>query len=502
MIKRVAIFALLILFQQNISSQEELNILNLNQKLIIDSQGDVHAIYNVTFKASDPVEKFIFYFYYTSAAYTKNVKAKDKNGDLRVDFFTNPEIKDITILAVEFPPTEPGRTYSFTLEYDLWDAVEILEREATYRFFTGFPYPIERLEISVILPPNSHLVNFAPANGTKISHDEREGVRWIILTHPAEKIINPSIFFIFLTREEALELLEEAKVLYNAKNYELSQKKFQRAKEIFVGLSDNKGIEETEIYLRKLESVFAARELLDESSKLFDSEDYKNALSKLEEALNIYEELGLESEKAQTLEMQLKLRDYIHAESEIEEGERLSENGDYKSAIVHFENARKIFEKFEDSEKIEEVKVKIDLVRQKLAHEREEKLYKIRVVGIILVFLFVIFVLLKRRYVFELPSKPEKKKLEKDLQPCNFCGRLIAENALVCPFCEEATDTTKEDLEARKREITKTLDDLEKSFLSKEISEKEYKKLKDKWVNQLVEIEDKIISLELRKKEG
>ncbi|MFQ6088680.1 MAG: hypothetical protein ACE5K0_07250 [Candidatus Methanofastidiosia archaeon] len=109
-----------------------------------------------------------------------------------------------------------------------------------------------------------------------------------------------------------------------------------------------------------------------------------------------------------------------------------------------------------------------------------------------------------KRYERKVLEKFKKEQIESEkiLSPCVFCGKLIYEKMKVCPYCKKSFNrkTRISELEFTKERIQKALDNLEIKFMSDEIDQKTYKRLKGKWLKKLADIEEDIISEEVRRK--
>ncbi|MFQ5891579.1 MAG: hypothetical protein ACE5HW_02145 [Candidatus Methanofastidiosia archaeon] len=110
-----------------------------------------------------------------------------------------------------------------------------------------------------------------------------------------------------------------------------------------------------------------------------------------------------------------------------------------------------------------------------------------------------------KRYEGKVLEKLQKEPIfesEKILLPCVFCGKLIPEKIEICPYCKKPLHrkTRISELESLKERIQKALDNLEIKFMSDEIDQKTYQSLKGKWLKKLADLEEDIISEEVRRK--
>jgi len=98
-------------------------------------------------------------------------------------------------------------------------------------------------------------------------------------------------------------------------------------------------------------------------------------------------------------------------------------------------------------------------------------------------------------------KKEEEKKIsyEKEV-PCKFCGRLISKAELECPYCRKKQYDLHEinTLLEKKSRIREALDNLELRFMNGEVDDETYKSLKKKWNVRLADIEEKIISSQMK----
>jgi membrane protein implicated in regulation of membrane protease activity len=101
----------------------------------------------------------------------------------------------------------------------------------------------------------------------------------------------------------------------------------------------------------------------------------------------------------------------------------------------------------------------------------------------------------------ETQEEAEKKKIpyEKEV-PCKFCGRLISKAELECPYCRKKQYDLHEinTLLEKKSRIREALDNLELRFMNGEVDDETYKSLKKKWNVRLADIEEKIISSQMK----
>jgi tetratricopeptide (TPR) repeat protein len=501
-----ALLATLLLFSYlPIQSQQDITIKTLDQKFFIRDNGVVESIWKVTARVEKKTEAFSFYLNFGTKSYIRDlVVLGPKQQPLKTQIISSESLPLFNVIP---PVPLEKEEFSFTVRFVIWEAVTTVGNNSSFDFATGFLYPIEGLDLLISSPPTSRILDYFPGGGEPILYNNLPAVKWNLTSIPAGKNLQIKLEYSRVTSQEADTLFGDALSLFNAKNWESSQEKFSSAMEEYTLLGDKKRAEECTTYIGKIKDILVAGNLVAEATTFSSQEKFSEAVPKYRQAKFLYNRAGMTEEATKLGEAIERTTKYETAQENVTQARNAEQRKEYGVASGFYKTALRIYTELGDETKVEEI-------NKNMSNLKPSPLKNLFTAGIIIILLLVAIIayLVVRRKPAAAPTPQpaptpsetppsDKKKAEVagKMQTCPFCGREIPKSETICPHCSNSLLETKEELQRRKEETQKTIDELEKSYIGGLISEEEYKKLRKKWVTLLADIEEKIISYEVKK---
>jgi tetratricopeptide (TPR) repeat protein len=501
-----ALLATLLLFSYlPAQGQQDITIKMLDQKFFIRDNGVVESIWKVTVRVEKRTEAFSFYLNFGTKSYVRDlVVLGPKQQPLKTQMISSESLPLFNVIP---PVPLEKEEFSFTVRFVIWEAVTTVGNNSSFDFATGFLYPIEGLDLLISSPPTSRILNYFPGGGESILYSNLPSVKWKLTSIPAGKNLQIKLEYSRVTSQEADTLFGDALSLFNAKNWESSQEKFSSARDEYTLLGDKKRAEECTTYIGKIKDVLAAGDLVAEATALSGQEKFSEAMPKYRQAKFLFNKAGMTEEAAKLDEVIERTAKYETAQENITQAKNAEQRKEYGVASGLYKTALRIYTELGDETKIEEINKNMG----DLKPSPVRNLFTLGIIIILLLVAVIAYLVVRRKSAAAptpqpTPTPPEtppsdKKKAEAagQIQTCPFCGREIPKSSVVCPFCSGSLSETREELMRKKEETQKTIDELEKSYIAGLVSEEEYKKLRRKWVTVLADIEEKIISYEVKK---
>ena len=309
------------------------------------------------------------------------------------------------------------------------------------------------------------------------------------------------------TTAEADSFASEGYSLFSQGEYSQAKSQFEKALEIYSMINIGLKVTEMDEMINKCTRAINAEIAYETGEEYYRKEDLDEALEKFQTCKSLYDEVGdtIGSEKAQS--MINKCSKSINAKIAFEIGMEYHNQKKYKDAITKFEEAIELYSELGNTRKIGETQNKLEDTKK----ERDEHVASTRqLILLALIGAFVIATAFSAVKIFfkrfrgpeisehlsldesapcsETPEISEHLSLDEsapcsetpeisehlsldESAPCSFCGKPNDKGAFFCKHCGEPL----KDLNERERE--KALKMLKEKYDGREITEEEYDEL-------------------------
>lgn len=328
-------------------AQGRVTILNFDQHYILFSDGNLKATWNITILPSEGTDTMVLHTIFSSKAYIKEVTVTDSEGSLNSKLLTR---EGVPVLEITFRKRlPPGTQYNFTVNVEVWKALEVGETEGSFTMLTGYLYPVEKLTVSATLPEGTKLRTFYPASGRASGED----VVWAMQSLPAGYTIQVSLSFDVLSETFADSLFTDGVNLYTAGDLDNARTKFVQAQEVYTSLNLTDKADQCAVYLIRIEGLKEGLPLYNEAVGLYNEKRYQEAQAKFEEARAVYADHQLSTDEID--QYISSCITHVKAQEELQMAEALLSEGKKKEARDHFLEARKLFSSVNETALVQEI---------------------------------------------------------------------------------------------------------------------------------------------------
>lgn len=339
-----------------VPTQEKITVMQFHQHYELLPTGNVKAIWDITIVPEENIKSMLLHVFFSAKAYVNEVVVTDSEGSLNAKMLSK---EGVPILEIYFRERlTPGVEYHFTCNLDVWKAMDIGETEGSFTLLTGYNFPIENLEITAVLPEGTRLRSFFPADGKVSSGGDT--ISWVMSSLPEGYNIQVSISFDVLSESFADNLFNDGVEFYNLQNLESARQKFEQALEIYESLGLQEKVDECTTYLDRIEGLEEGLPLFTEAVDLFTKGDHAEALTKFKEVKSIYEEHQLSTDDVD--EYISKIAAYQEAFNELQKGDDALREGKKEQAKNHFLRARELFSEIGDNDMVEEIDSRLEQI--------------------------------------------------------------------------------------------------------------------------------------------
>ncbi len=268
---------------------------------------------------------------------------------------------------------------------------------------------------------------------------------------------------------EADELASEGHTLFSQHEYPQAKSKFEAASENYRKVFDNQEVAEMQEMIDKCDAALNAEVAYQRGTDYYNTEDFESAKTEFETSKSLYDEVG-DSENAGEAQSMIDLCDEaINARNVYETGIDHYNKEQYDEAITKFEEAIPLYEELGNTEKVSELENKIAETRKAIDRQasKNRMLVLIGILLVVVIVFLVVKVFLKQSEISEEMEAPTST----EQVYCPLCGRKNPEDASYCEYCKTLLKPTEE------REKEETFWELSKKFMNGKISEEEYQRV-------------------------
>lgn len=404
------ILLIVVIISLYMPTQEKMTVVQFDQHYELLSSGNMNATWDLTIVPGEGVKSMLLHAFFSPKAYIKDVVVTDSEGSLNSKMITK---EGVPILEITFRGRlTPGAEYHFTCNMDVWKAVDIGETEGTFTLLTGYNFPVERLNITAVLPDTTKLRNYFPADGRASGNT----VSWVLNTLPSGYNIQISIYFDVLSESFADSVFADGVNLYDLQDLENARKKFEQARSIYESLNVQAKIDACTMYLEQIEGLEEGLPLMTEAVNLYTQSNYDQALQKFKQVKSIYEDHHISTDEIDEYIMTITV--YQEAFSELQKGETALNTGLYEEAKTHFLKAKELFSEIGDSDKAEELDAKLAQipVPSEEATEPQEPLSISTVLIMLVVIITVLAGILLMKYRSREPPTYTEEEIREEMR--------------------------------------------------------------------------------------